>query len=154
VTSPTPIPAPTLTGFQSFITNVMQIPSGALPLSAPVVGYAFNVALIRVNLDLNFAGTYTLAVYNLAGSLLLNFAPDQPNSTYFADLRGENGYNLTAFVAGVVAASGDEGTSTSILTPEFFRSLTMDDLQRLKDPYGRQYLAFAQEAGPTIWGLS
>lgn len=149
-----PFPLPTLAGFQTFITNVMQIPSSALPLSSPTIGYAFTISMRIVNVDLAFVGTYDLAVYNLAGSLVLNFAPDQPGQAYFKALRGEDGMDLAGFVPGVVAATGDQGTSASILTPDFMKNFTMGDLQRLKDPYGRQYLAFAQDAGPSVWGIT
>ena len=148
------VPPPTLAGFQDFITNVMAIPSAALPLSSPVVAMAYTVAMATVNCALCVTGIYALAVYNLGGSLVINFAPDQPNQTYFRALRGKDGLNIASFVPGVIAASGDESTSESILNPDFMKNFTMDDLQRLKDPYGRQYLAFAQDYGPAVWGLS
>jgi hypothetical protein len=30
----------------------------------------------------------------------------------------------------------------------------MGNLQNLKTPYGRAYLAFAQDYGPSVWGIS
>lgn len=145
---------PTLAGYQDFITNTMGIAATYLPATAPVVQTSYNVAIDMVNLDLTLTAVYDLAVYNLAGSLLLNFAPDQPGQTYFQTLRSEGGFNLTAFQPGVVAASGDESTSESLLVPEFMKGLTLGDLQRLKDPYGRTYLAIAQDCGPAVWGSS
>lgn len=132
----------------------MGVPSAALPDDSPYLGYALNIALLTANRALRVTGLYPLAVYNLGASLLLNFAPDQTGSTYFADIRSEKGLDLVGFVPGVVAASGDQGTSTSLLVPDFMKNLTMDDLQRLKDPYGRAYLAVAQDYGPTVWGIS
>jgi hypothetical protein len=38
-------------------------------------------------------------------------------------------------------------------TPDFVKTLTLANLQQLKTPWGRQYLAYAQSAGP-LWGLS
>jgi hypothetical protein len=32
--------------------------------------------------------------------------------------------------------------------------LTLAQLQNLKTPYGREYLALAQSYGPNVWGLS
>jgi hypothetical protein len=94
---------------------------------------------------------YMLAVYNLGASNLLNWFPDTPPSTFFADAR--KGYGINSFVAGVVTASSDEGTSNSLTTPEWASNLTIANLQQLKDPFGRQYLAFAADYG-SLWGIS
>ena len=157
---------PTVAGFQTFITNVMQIPVLALPLNSPIITYAFNTALMVVNQSLQAAGCpsgsqwsiYTLAVYNLSGSNLVNWAPDQPGYTYFADLRKSYGITNSAgisnFAPGVVASTSDNGTSTSLLNPEFLKGLTLANLQQIKDPWGRQYLMFAQDYGPGPWGIS
>ena len=162
---------PTLAGFVSFIANVMDTnpPTGPanpliLPPTSPVIPISYQIALSIVNPALAAVpnvtqgitpaapSIYALAVYNLAGSNLINFAQDQSGRTYFRDLRKDLGIN--AFVPGVVAGSSDQGTATSNLNPEFMRNLTLANLQQLRDPYGRAYLAFAQAAGPTIWGLS
>lgn len=149
-------PAPSLVDYQTFLFTVVGIPSEALPSDSMWVGWTYNAALITVNKALLIAGTYTPAVYNLAASLLINYAPDQDGQEYFVGLRGnaDGGFNLNAFQPGVVAAASDEGTSTSLLVPDAFKNLTLSDLQRLKDPYGRQYLAYAQDYGPTVWGRS
>lgn len=73
------------------------------------------------------------------------------SETYFATLRRQ--FNLTGFVPGVISASNDESTGQSILNPEFMKGLTLGNLQNLKTPFGRQYLAFAQDYGQ-IWGVS
>lgn len=73
------------------------------------------------------------------------------SETYFATLRRQ--FNLTGFVSGVISASNDESTGQSILNPDFMKGLTLGNLQNLKTPYGRQYLAFAQDYGQ-IWGVS
>ena len=89
---------PTLAGFQSFITDVMGINPLNLPTDSPVITYAFNVGLGIVNPALWAAGIpnsnppttiYALAVYNLAADNLVNFAQDQPQRTYFRDLRAD-----------------------------------------------------------------
>ena len=150
----TPASAPTLAGFQNFIISVMGISSAALPPSSPIIQYALIVASEIVNTDLNLisGNLYTLAVYNLAASNLINYAQDQPGETVFSDLRKQ--YGAGAFVAGVVASSSDNGSSESLLVPEVMSKLTFANLQQLQDPYGRQYLAFAQSIGPTVWGIS
>lgn len=145
--------APTIAGFTDFIRNVMGISTVNLPDDSVYIRYAFDVAIEVVNMQLQLASPvmYTLAVYNLAGDNLINYAPDQPGQTYFSDIRKT--FNITAFVAGVVQSASDEGTSDSLLVPDAFRGLTMSDLQNLKTPYGRQYLGIAQRYG-TIWGLT
>jgi len=144
---------PTLADYLTFIRNVMGIPSSALPDNSPVITMSFDVALEIVNLTLNQMSSviYTLAVYNLAGDNLINFAPDQPGSDYFSTVR--TSFNSTGFMAGVVGASEDEATSQTLLTPEAMKGLTLADLQNLKTPWGRQYLAFAQSYG-TLWGIT
>ena len=151
---------PTLAGFLSFVRNVMAIPRTALPDSAPVIGMAYNVALTIVNEALQVVGSaspayptiYALAVYNLAGDALVNYAQDVTGSTYFADLR--KSLNIGGFVSGVINSSSDEGTSQSLVTPEAMQGLTFANLQQMKTPWGRTYLGFAQSYGPTVWGIS
>jgi hypothetical protein len=142
---------PTLTGFQAFLSGVAGIDPLYLPPDSPVVGYAFQVAQTLVNTALWAAGTYTLAVYNLGTSQVINFAPDQTGRTFFLDLRKKLG--IDRFAAGVVASTSDQSTGTSLLNPEFMKNLTLANLQQIKDPFGRQYLALAQDYGPSVWGL-
>jgi hypothetical protein len=140
-------------GFLVFVRGVMGIDPILLPDSSPIVAYALAVAQGAVNPALLAAGPmYSYAVYNLAGSSLITYAVDQPGRTYFSDLRASLG--IHKFQSGVVSGTGDGGTSVSLLNPEFMRNLTLANLQQLKDPWGRAYLAIAQDYGPTIWGLS
>ena len=150
---------PTLGDFLVFIANVMGIPVSALPTNAPIITYAFDWAMAVV--DDQLAGVpyisgswsqYAIAVYNLAGDRIINFATDQTGQTYFADLR--NTLKINAFTPGIVSSTADSSTSTSLEVPDFFKGMTLEDLQLLKTPYGRQYMAIAQKYGKTIWGLS
>ena len=61
---------------------------------------------------------------------------------------------IAKFSPGVVSSQADAGTSTALLNPEFMKTLTMQNLQNLRDPWGRQYIAFAQSYGPTVFDLS
>ena len=146
---------PTLAGFMAWVYDPagMGVPTAALPSNSMSLVYAYNVSVELVNLQLACVSStiYTLAVYNLAGDNLINFAPDQSGQTFFKDAR--QSYGCNTFTPGVVASSGDSGTSASLANPEFMKNLTMANLQNLKTPYGRQYLAFAQAAG-TGWGLT
>ena len=149
-----PINGPTPAGFQDFITNVMGINALDLPLGSAVQTMAYNVAIALVNRSLCVLpnGIYALAVYNLAGSQLIQFAQDQPGRDFFDKKRAQ--LKINEFVPGVVGSTSDQGSAVGLLNQEFMKTLTMQNLQNLKDPYGRQYLAFAQDYGPTIVGLS
>jgi len=150
---------PTLAGFSDFVYGVMLIDPLYLPTNSPVITYAFDVAFSVVNQALCAVRSppgqpwsiYAMAVYNLGGSNLVNYAQDQPGWTFFSDLRMSLG--IAKFQPGVVSSTGDVGTSVAILNPEFMRSMTLANLQQLKDPWGRAYLQFAQDYG-TLWGLS
>lgn len=131
----------------------MVIPTTALPDASPWIHIAYCISMDTVVCEMQQIAPfiYAQAVYYLAGSTLLNFAPDTPPSTFFADYRKANG--MLSFVAGVISESHDETTGQSMLVADWFKNLTMANLQQLKDPYGRQYLAWAQDFG-SLWGVS
>lgn len=230
-----------LAGFQTFVTNVMGVPSVQLPATTPILLYAYNTAVNMTNRALAYIWAqpgswtpYAQAVYNLGGHLLIEFAQDQsyqitsatwlfgvvtaataapnvlsvqdqviisgisplpyctplgqqttiwavqnpttfqytlavdstvitnpgpatvaPNAAvtewYWSKFRQM--FNITGFAPGVITSASDLTTSAGILNQQFFQGLTMGDLQLLKTPYGRNYLAIAQNYG-TIWGLT
>lgn len=133
----------------------VAVSAGDLYLIAPAVVFtSLWVALDIVNtaLAVSSCHLYTLAVYNLAADRLINYAPDQPNQTYFSDIRD----NLKIMLprVGVPSASSDNGTAIGILNPEFMKNLTLRDLQTLKTPYGRAYMEIALDYGPNLWGIN
>ncbi|WP_321913576.1 hypothetical protein [Paraburkholderia sp. J11-2] len=144
---------PNTTDFYTFLSTIAQIPSSALPSNSPYIPWALSYAEEKTLLVLYAIGQdyYCFAVYLLATSFLINWCPDQPGQTFFATLRSQ--WNLTGFVGGTVQSSADESTSESLLAPDFIKGLTLGQLQALKDPYGRQFLAMCQDLGP-IWGIS
>lgn len=144
---------PTEAGFLLFIRQVMAVPVDALPDASPVIPLVYNVSLETVYEVLSgiAPNLYELAVYNLAASRLIYYAPDIPPSTYWSDLRRQ--YHINSFIAGVISSSSDEGTSQSIQVSETLKRLTIGDLMNMKDPYGLAYLAIVQDLG-TVWGLS
>jgi hypothetical protein len=170
------VPQPTLAGFTAFVRNVMGISATVLPDGSPVIAFALAVAMGIVNpqlaaacipsadaagVPLNSSGftVYVLAVYNLAGSNLLSYAQDLPNApvyknklAFFAYFRWK--WNLNSFVPGVIDSSSDETTSEHMVVQDAAKAFTLANLQQLKDPFGRQYLAFAQSYGPSTWGIS
>lgn len=149
---------PNLTDYLTFIRNGLRIGTAFLPDDSFWITTTLNMAVAITNQTLTAAtvGTtgpyYTLAVYNLAADRLLNFALDQPGQTYFKDTRAALGLN--SWAAGLVAASGDQGTSQTLEVIEAAKNMTITDLEMMKTRYGRAYLGFAQAYGPTIWGLT
>jgi len=148
ITSP-----PTLTGFIAWSRAVMGIPTIALADNDPGYAYAFQIALDLVPLDFSTASPdiYTLTVYNWGGSQLLQFQQDYAGQTWFASARAS--YGINSFVAGVINSAADSSTSESLTIGKGLSNLSLIDLQRLKDPYGRQALAWMQTIG-TLWGLT
>lgn len=138
-----------------FLRNGVGIASGVLPDVSDAITTSFSVALETVDDTFLNAATptlYTLAVYNLAADRLINYALDQPGQTYFQDLRKQ--FRLNDVSVGVPSSANDQGTAVGILNPEFLKTLTMQDLETLRTPYGRQYMSFALKYGPSLWGVT
>lgn len=162
---------PSLEGYTAWLYPITGITPAALPPDSPWLGYAYGTALFTVNpqLILVRGPFFTQAVYNLAADLQVQWTPDvdppvfyptpwpaqgdgDPQQLkFFEYLRKQ--YDVNGFVPGVVEATADEGTSTSLKVPDNFDTLTIDQLQNLKTPWGRVYLGYAMKAG-TLWGLS
>jgi hypothetical protein len=144
---------PNTTDLYSFMTTIAGVPESALPSTSPYLAWALSYAEEQTMLILYAVGQdyYCFAVYLLATSFLINWCPDQSGQTFFQGLRAS--WNITGFVGGTVQSTADELTSESLLAPDFLKGLTLANLQQLKDPYGRQWLAMQQDNGP-IWGIS
>lgn len=144
---------PTVEGFTAFTLNVMRLDPLALPPGAPVYLGALETAkgIVSQTICAVNPWAYQQAVYNLAGDTLVNFAADEPGRTYFTEMRER--FNIGVFVPGVVSSSSAV-TSTSMETIEGMKGMQMKDLQTLKTPWGRQYMAIAQRYGSNVWGLS
>lgn len=145
---------PTLAGFTTYLRVIVQVPAEVLAAAATVTSiadaYQFSVATVNKALQA-VPPVYAGAVYNLATDFFLTWCPDTTPSTWLADLRKEMG--LLNFVPGPLSGSSDESTSQQISNPEFMKGFTMGDLQQLKTPYGRAYMAAAQKYG-TLWGMN
>ena len=131
----------------------MGVPSTILPDDSVYIDTSFEISEQIVNLYLQLVTPilYTQAVYNLGGDMLCNIAQDTAPSTYWANLR--TSFQLNSFVPGLVNATNDEDTSAALITPLSLQNITLADLQNMKTPWGRQYLAIAQSTG-TSWGVS
>lgn len=139
----------TVAGYITFLRNTVGVSSDDLPDDSPDILTTYDAAREYVPCQIiRFAPhLYDLTVYNLGMSFLLNWS----SATYFAKLR--DSLKLNNFTAGVVTAASDETTSTTLLTPDYFKNLSLMDLQMLKDPWGRQALMFMQQLGD-LWGLT
>jgi hypothetical protein len=169
------VPQPTVAGFIAFIRAVVGITPDILPDDAPVIVMALSVATAIVNPALRIVpvpgsflpeatktSIYVLACYNLASDNLINYAQDLPDAPpvqgsdpptpFFAWTRKQ--WNINGFVSGVVQSTSDEGTSVSMVVQDAAKNFTLSNLQNLKTPYGRQYLAFSQDFGPSTWGVT
>lgn len=162
---------PTRAGYLSFIRFIMAIPVNVLADNSPVIDWTFNGAMDWVNPQLAcvpqlgdpaYPSLYAKAVYNFGGDRIINVAQDpegapnvagsDPPMPYFAFARKR--FDINGFVSGIVTSTNDEGTGVSLVVPKFAETLTISDLQTLKTPWGREYMAIAQQYGPTIWGIS
>jgi hypothetical protein len=148
---------PNLPDYTLFVSGVMGINTLYLPADSPFLDYALHRALGIVLIVPTISGyDYTLAVYNCAGHIQVEITPDQiVNGTsrqFFADKRKEYGLLMPSF--GVVQTSSDQSSSTTLAVPDGLAQLTIQDLGFMKTPWGREYLAYAQDYGPTVWGLS
>lgn len=153
---------PTVDGFTAFLRGVANIPALALPDNSPVIPAALQIAMGIVNPQLQgfcapavgslpSISFYTLAVYNLATDRVVNYAPDQTDRNYFAELRER--LKLDLFVPGVISSEGSTSTSTAMATPDYMKTLSFRDLQTLKTPWGREYMMIAQDTAQ-LWGIS
>lgn len=145
--------SPNTTDLYTFLTTIAVVPVAALPSTSPYLAWALSYAEEKTLLVLYAIGQdyYCFAVYCLATSFLLNWCPDQPGQTFFATARTD--MKLTGFVGGTVQSTADQSTSESLLMPQFLAGLTLQQLQALKDPYGRMWLSSQQDLG-SIWGIS
>lgn len=143
----------TAAGYLQFIRSIMGITSAQLPDNDPSVSLSLQMAVEIINPDLQAISVFIAdqATYNLAADYLINIAQDQPGQKFFSDLRLR--WNIFGFVPGVVSGSNDESTGQTLMNPEFMKNFSLANLQNLKSPYGRQYLAYAQSYG-TMWGIS
>ena len=140
-------------GFLSFLRTSVGLTSAQLPDNSTDIDSALALSLEIVYSGIQQVSQlmYDQAVYNLGMSNLIEFANDQAGQTYFATARKT--YNISGFVPGVISSTSDEGTSEGLLNPEVMKNLALSDLQYLKNPWGRQYLAIAQRVG-SGWGMS
>lgn len=139
-----------------------MVVSGVTPPSTNTAGspwpsYAFNQAMgLVLNLGCNGGVDLTLATYNCAGHIQIEITPDQPGRSgepgSFTKLRDT--FFLLKESVGVVLSTSNGDSSTTIAVPDSLKQLTLTDLGFMKTPWGRRFLSFNQDYGPTVWALS
>jgi hypothetical protein len=152
---------PNLADFTAFLRNEADISAAVLPDGNIAINESLCVAIETVNPHIKHVSSllYVRAVYNLATDVVINIASDvTPHVIYsdklpfFAFMRKK--FNTFGFVSGVITSASDEGTSESMAVADALSQLTLSDLQNLKTPWGRAYLATAQKWGPDLFGIS
>ncbi|MFN3069942.1 hypothetical protein ACKWMY_17735 [Serratia sp. J2] len=138
-----------LSGFIEFVRTDMKVTADQVPDDSPSFSLAYGGSIEWVNQDIArvMPNLYTVAVYNLGASFLINYGTE----SVLAEFRKD--FGLNDFKAGVITGAGDNATSAQRLVPDFFKELSLADLQMLQDPWGRRYLMIAQQFG-SLWGLS
>lgn len=156
---------PNLPDYIDFVHNTMMISPLIIPSTSPYLGYSLNQALgIVINVPAwcgpswgslpGYSGDigYILAVYNCAGHIQITITPDQPMRTDLEKLRKQ--FKLLDPYNGVVESSSDQGTAESLAIPDSLRNLSLIDLDMIRTPYGRTALAWNQNFGSGVFGLS
>lgn len=144
---------PNLADFTTYVQN-QGVKTTYLPTNSPYLTWAFNAGVNTTLVppaDMP-AILYVLACYNYGMHTLLMIAQDQSGQTFFADQR--KAYGLLSFTAGAVITSTDNATSQTLSEPEFLKGFLVGNLSLLKTPWGREYLDYAQQYGPTVVGIS
>ena len=143
---------PTLSGFTAYC-RANGFTSAAIPDGDPGFDIDFAIALAWVPCVLNSVSCalYTYTVYQWGASVMINRQQDQVGSTFFADLRSK--FLIDNFVPGVISSASDQGTAESLTVGTALSNMSVADLQRTKDPFGREALATMMAAGG-FWGLS
>lgn len=142
---------PTLEGYLAFLRDTVGLSTTVLPDTSSYIEWSYRMSMAFVWPVLQNIPAppdeflYQQAVYNLAADYLLANAVDVAGQDFFAKYQQK--YNLRAFVGGVIQSASDESTSSSMVVPEQFDHLTIQNLQALKTPYGRMYLSIVQSLG-------
>jgi hypothetical protein len=136
---------------------MMGVPAADMPDTATLqmsFDESMNIALddlATIPYQPSTPSLYALAVYNLGAAILVDVAQDNPNSTYWQDLRQK--FNTSNYAWGITSSASDQGTSTSMMMPGFINNLMPMDLWMMATPWGRMYMQIAGAWG-AIWGIS
>ena len=95
---------------------------------------------------------YVLAVYHFGADRFIRLAQDDGQGQFYQAQRAS--FGVLDFRPGVVMASGDGPTSQTLVVPDWYREIPMFAQEMLKTPWGREYIAYAQQYGPYVIGVS
>ncbi|WP_233633076.1 hypothetical protein [Burkholderia seminalis] len=139
-------------GYLQFLRGIVGVPVAALPDDSPSIALSFQIGLALTPGGFQCASglVYEQMVYSAATSFLITNTPDQTGQTWFSDLRSE--YGLLEGFNGIIQSAADQGTSAAAVVPEWVKRATLQELQWMKDPWGRQFLGFLQMMG-SMWSL-
>lgn len=140
-------------------------PSGGTQATGSVTSLAsiYPAAALNQSLDITInsqAGAYITgelsnyvrACYNLGVHILLIIGQDPTSAKFFEAQR--TAYGLNDLRPGILLASGDQATSQTFIVPKFFQEITLEGLEATRTPWGRMWLAYEQQYGQTVWGMS
>ena len=144
---------PNLTDFTTYATNQGVVASYTTSTSE-YFDWAFNWAMSdAMTCGGNMPSIqYVRAVYNLGVDRFIRIAQDGTSGTFYQDQRAQ--FGILVFKPGVVMATGDQGTSDTLVVPDWYRNIPMNTQQLLKTPWGREYIGYAQMYGPYVVGVS
>ncbi|WP_244097479.1 hypothetical protein [Burkholderia cenocepacia] len=139
-------------GYLQFLRDVVGVPVAALPDDSMSVTLSYQVGteLVPRGFACASATIYEIMAYSAATSFLLNNTPDQPGQSWFDDIRSK--FGLLEGFNGIIQSAADQGTSAAAVVPDWVKRATLQDLQWMKDPWGRQLLAYLQMQG-SMWSL-
>ena len=106
---------------------------------------------VPVALSPNTNAPYVTCVYNWAASLVIQFQQDAIGQNFFTKAR--QSFGIGTWTPGPISSASNEATSQSMELGEGMKNLTLADMQRCKDPYGRTAIEMLQTLG-TLWGMN
>lgn len=144
---------PNITDFTTYV-YAQGVPSADLPSGSQyldwALGYAIGITLVPP--ACMPAIEYTIACYNAGMHQLLKIAQDETGQTFFTTARTT--FGLNAFVFGVSTSASDNGTSNTLATPDFIKSSTLQTIDFMRTPWGRDFVEYQQSYGPNVVGVS
>ena len=125
-----------------------------LSVYTPSLLWAFQYAFDRCPAGSGYipASAYVPALYNLGMHQLLKIGQDISGQAFFTNARTQ--YSLLNFIGGIISSASDQNTASTTAVPDLLKNMNLSDLDLVKTPWGREYMAYAMEFGPYVVGMS
>jgi len=107
---------------------------------------AYNGTVTATNAGMN-SFSYPLATDPGAATAFGTFS-----TLFFANLRAS--LNILSYTVGPVSSSADQATSQTLVVPDWLKNASLTTLDSLKTPWGRAWIAYSQQWGMNVVGLS